>query len=402
MYRSRTKIDINTLFFVALTLYLVGRCYEYTIWSSNLIVFTSVLKNISYIIVIPCITIALIKISKKKIKKYIPLILILFFYLAYLVIFNINAGFVCFGFSVAAISIKREKLFKYLQWVFVILLLSVIILGLFSNNVTTRTFGDTRNRYSFGFTDPYSMQMLWMSVVTCSIIIRKKKNGLYLLLMILPTVIFHLLGDVRAAFLSTMLLLLLDFALEKKIIKIIKKNKKSHKNFIISNIFTICFLLINALCWMNYKNPSYITIGLDALFTGRISMTTRFIKYVCGGKIPVFPIQGVDFDLDAVAALSSLTLDSSYASMLFIGGIIYSLITLIVLYKFTSIITKEGDIRMIAILFSEAINGILQPTVMSVLYNPIILIAAYYVIGNFADNSRALVSDIDRRMRYAK
>ena len=176
---NRTKLNTNVLFLVALTFYLVGRCYEYTIWGKELETFINIVKIISYVLVIPCMLVAINRIMKKSFRMFWIMLFFLTFYLVYMILFDTNAGFVCFGFSIAAINIKQDNLFRYMQYVLVILFISVILFGISSNQVTVREFGNIRNRYSFGFLNPYSLQTLWMSIVTCSIIVRKRKRSVH-------------------------------------------------------------------------------------------------------------------------------------------------------------------------------------------------------------------------------
>lgn len=383
MYKSKVY---NILFYFSLTLYLVGRCFEYTIWVSELTTLIKLIKIIAYLCVLPCIFDSIIWCYFRFKIGYIPYLASLMVFLVFLIVFGVNDGFVCFSFSFAAIKINKHRLFKYIRTLFLILLVSIIICGIFNGNIEARQFGNTRKRYSFGFEDSFSLQMMWMSIVTCIIIYKKNKTNLLIAVLLLVSLLLHLFCDARTAFISNCFLILFDRFLEKRQFKKKKyNNHQLHSNFILRHIFVILFVLFNVICWVYYKYSSTLAIALDGLFTGRISMTARVIRYINGGQIPIFPVRDEGFDL-VMAGLSSLMLDSSYAQMLFLYGCIYSVVTLFMLDRFSSKIVDRKDVRVISIIVAVAINGMLQPTVLSILYNPTILLF-FDVLLNKNDNN---------------
>ena len=243
MYRKSTMQLIALLFYVAIISYMIGSCFEFTVWANDIRLFTAIMKNVSYVLMVPCILDAVQWTLNNFNKKMIKYLLMLGVFLIYMIFFHVNAAFVCFGF-------------------------------------------------------------------------------------------------------------------------------------------------FNGICWINYKYTSAVALALDGIFTGRISTTTRFIRYVCGGSISLFPTVVEDnFDL-SVAALKSFALDSSYAQMLFWYGILFSIIVLILLEKFMSVAIKKDNVKLIAILSAVALNGMLQPTVLSLIYNPTIILAIGMIFNSFIERER--------------
>lgn len=387
MYRKSTMQLIALLFYVAIISYMIGSCFEFTVWANDIRLFTAIMKNVSYVLMVPCILDAVQWTLNNFNKKMIKYLLMLGVFLIYMIFFHVNAAFVCFGFSFAALRIDKEQLIDILKYVLIALLITVIVLGIFNGNVQARVWGNTRNRYSFGFTDSYSMQMIWMSIVSC-IILDKRRTSIYkLAFMLFVTMVLNAFGDTRTAFIATIFLLVMNHIMQN--IKIsFKRSKGKKKHSFFRYLFVLCFGFFNGICWINYKYTSAVALALDGIFTGRISTTTRFIRYVCGGSISLFPTVVEDnFDL-SVAALKSFALDSSYAQMLFWYGILFSIIVLILLEKFMSVAIKKDNVKLIAILSAVALNGMLQPTVLSLIYNPTIILAIGMIFNSFIERER--------------
>lgn len=373
---KRNKTIYEVSFFLSLSLYLLGRFLEYTVWDENYGTIFTLLKNISYTLLLIMTIIAFTELEFKygaKIRfKRLFLLGLLVFFIYYAVKYNINSGFVCFAFSLCASKVDKKKIFKYLYWFLLFLLFIGIAGGISGMNTSSRVHGDTRVRYAFAFAHPYSMQLIWMSIVSCRLLIKDrilKKQVLFAFLFV--TCIFQLIGDTRGAFLATVFLLIFDYYIKKKNHKQLPYGKKKWSLNVLAFGFPILFIFMNGCCILYaVSNNSFIRI-LDVLVTGRISMGSRFFLGVCGASIPLLPVAR-DVDL-AAWALDSYVLDAEYSQWLFTFGLLFSVIVLAILVNTVKKTIALNEWSLLAIYMSIALNACIEPCVLSVLYNPAIL-----------------------------
>lgn len=374
--RNRNKSIYEMSFFLSLSLYLLGRFLEYTVWNENYGAIFVLLKNISYAPLLIMTIIALIEIeikdgTKIRVKRLFILGLLIFF-IYYTVKYDINSGFVCFAFSLCTIKIDKKKIFKYLYWYLLFLLFIGIAGGIGGMNTFLRVHGDTRVRYAFAFDHPYSMQLIWMSIVSCRLLIKdriQKKQELFIFLFV--TCILQLIGDTRGAFIATAFLLIFDYYIKKNNYKkpLYKKNKWTVN--ILSFSFPTLFVFMNGCCILYAISRNSFIRMLDVLVTGRISMGSRFFLGVCGANIPLLPVER-NVDL-AAWALESYALDAEYSQWLFTFGLVFSLIVLAILFNTVKKIIATNEWSLLAIYTAIAFNACIEPCVLSILFNPAIL-----------------------------
>lgn len=378
------KITVYELsFFLFLSLYLLGRFLEYTVWNENYGDFFILLKNISYAPLLIMIIIVLMEIELKnrtkiRIKKLF-LVGLLIFFIYYAVKYNINSGFVCFAFSLCATKIDKKKIYKYLYWYLVILLFIGILGGIGGMNTSSRIFGDTRVRYAFAFDHPYSMQLIWMSIVSCRLLIKdrkQKKQEFFIFLLI--TCIFQLIGDTRGAFISTVFLLIFDYYMYVKNYKQPLYKKKKRALNALSFSFPTLFVFMNGCCILYAISSNSFIKMLDIFVTGRISMGSRYFLGVCGANISLLPV-AKDVDLE-VWALGSYALDSEYSQWLFTFGLLFSVVVLAILFNTIKKTIALNEWSLLAIYMAIALNACIEPCVLSILYNPAILMCVPMIL----------------------
>lgn len=372
----QTKL-YNSLFYLSLTLYLIGRFCEYTIWAEKYGNVFSGLKNCAYLILLICVIVTFFEImfsrrSRLRI-RILPLIILEVILLIYALRFDVRAGFVCINYSICSIKVNKKKMYRYIMCLIAFLLFIGIAGGLENIRTVNRLIGNTKTRFSFAFAHPYTMQVLWMSVVSCGIIINKKSRISYVVYMSLVAIILHLIGGTRSAFICTEFLLVFDYFLGQSRRKNGRKIYTKGSTFVLKHIFTILFVINNGLCLlMAFRNSPWLQ-RIDYLFTGRLSITVRYFNGICKGMIPLFPVSK-DVNLREWA-LGSYALDSTYSQLLFGYGLIYSIIILYLLYRIMKRFIELHLWSIVVIFVAIAFNSMMEPTILSILYNPGILLS---------------------------
>ena len=366
------------LFYVSLILYIVGRFLGYTVWMKDYSLIINIVKNASYISLMVCMFFCLVRYmfnSRGLFRvKSLSLILLVVFLFAYAMIFDVNCGFVCVAFAICATCVNVNSLFKFLYIMYSVLLSVGIVFGNAGENVFRRAFGDTSARYSFAFTHPYIMQVMWLAIVVTGIIHKRKKSLRYMVLMLIGAVVLNVLGGTRAPFISTVFLIIYDI--------MIQKGKNNDRNiltnpvirFFTKHIYLICAVFFNLLCLLRVKGSDYKILNkIDYWFSGRISVTSRYIKGLCNGGIQLWPVNGDGVELSDYS-LSSLALDSEYAQFLFGYGLIYAIVCIVLMEWFVAKAISQKQWDVVVVLVVMAINSIMEPTIMSILFNPCILL----------------------------
>ena len=375
MYKYRKDI-YYCLYFITLSLYLVGRFFEYTTWNDKFGKYFIMVKNFSYIPLALILFLAItetVALSDANLKKtHILVFLFILFCLIFVVFYNINSAFVCVGFSFCTIKIDKKKLYKFLYIFFLILITIGIVGGVGNMTTTARVFGDSRTRYAFAFAHPYSMQLIWMSVVSCQILYKESKPKKKMVCVSFITLILHLLGDTRSAFVCTVFLILFDYAYKAKSLNE-NVNYCNAKDFkMLCGVFAVFFLVINSLCIYRAKYVNDFIVIVDTLFTGRVSMGARYFAGVCNNSIPILPVEK-NVNLEKWA-LGSYILDSEYSQWLFDFGLLFSSIILVFLFFVMKNAIKQKEVSIVVIFTAIALNAMMEPCILSILYNPGILL----------------------------
>lgn len=363
------------LYYLSITLYLIGRFSEYTIWIEKYGNFFSQIKNCAYLLLSICIIIVFSEImfsQRKRLRvRMLPLTILEIFFLIYALGFDVKAGFVCINYSICSVNVKQKKMYRYMMILMVFLLFIGIAGGLENIRTVNRLIGNTKIRYSFSFTHPYTMQVLWMSVVSCWVIINQKTRISYVVIMSLIAIILYWLGGTRSAFVSTGFMLFFYYLFEKTRLRYTREIYMKGKIYVLRHIFTMSFLIINGLCLLMTIRDSSWMKKLDYLFTGRLSITVRYFKGVCKEMVPLFPVNK-NINLGEWL-LESYDLDSEYSQLLFGYGLIYSIVILSLLYKVMKKFIELHLWSMVIVFIAIALNSMMEPTILSILYNPGVL-----------------------------
>ena len=369
--------------YVSITIYLVCRFLEYTVFSVS--EFTESAKMISYIIMLLCISIRIIINFRSDKKKNIFFIFLFLFFFIFSIFFDASTGVACIGFAFCVDKYNNKPLFKYLLFLFILLLSCGILGGFFKFNSFSREFGDTRERCAFSFEHPYVIQSMWFSIMSLIIYLKEKFTVKEMFILGSITLIFYMLCGTRASLISSFLLLFLYYILEKK--------PSSNLNYIFKYIYWLCFLLSTILVFLyTFNKAKFILLPLDNIFSGRISMASRFYVGVCQEKIPILPIDQNIIDLEVLwneYALKSLILDSEYSDLLFKFGLIYSSVTIFIMNKFTLMACKQGK-KIYIILGVSAINALMQQSILTIFFNPIILLIFSTIFDNKSENKKRI------------
>ena len=139
---------------------------------------------------------------------------------------------------------------------------------------------------------------------------------------------------------------------------------------------------------------SKLLIPLDYIFSGRISMASRFFSGVCKGKIYLFPLDTSQVDLESLwnnYALQTLILDSEYSTLLFNYGIIYSIVVILLMRCFISEAIKKRDLKLVIILATSAINSLMQQSILTIVFNPCILLVFLTFFDDCNNNHNVLL-----------
>nr|WP_304430508.1 hypothetical protein [uncultured Acetatifactor sp.] len=372
------------LYYLSLTLYLIGRFCEYTIWAEEYGNVFSGLKDCAYLILLVCVIVTFFEImlsQRSRLRtRMLPLIILEAAFLIYALRIDVRAGFVCMSYSICSIKIDKKKMYRYIMFLLVFLLATGIVGGMENIRTVNRMIGNTRTRLSFAFVHPYTMQVLWMSVVSCGIIINEKFRISYMINMSLVAIMLHLVGGTRSAFICTELLLVFGYFYRHDRRKHGRRIHMRGSAFALRHIFTILFVINNGLCLsMAFKDSPWLQ-RVDYLFTGRLSITVRYFKGICKEMVPLFPVSK-DVNLREWA-LGSYVLDSAYSQLLFGYGLIYSIMILCLLHRIMERAMELHLWSVVMVFVAIAFNSMMEPTILSILYNPGILLCIPILIAN--------------------
>lgn len=388
---SNQKIR-DTLLFSSITLYLIPRFFEYTILNDRYSSLFSSIKTISYLPLLLLIVMNSLQIlsdnSIRRVKQNLVIFSLLIFSFFFAFKFGVNSGFVCLGFAFAVMQTNEVRLLSYIQKILIVLLVIGIVFGIGNGNTFYRTIGDSSIRYAFLFTHPYTMQLIWLSIVSLNLLLKKNKTTLtYVVLMSVFTIILQLFGGTRAAFITTVFLLVFNYIIK---VRQTKLNTNKKRFFLWKHVFVILFVAVNGYCMYSLNNPEkpLLTV-IDYLLTGRISMTVRYIKGVCGSTIPMLPTINSNIDLSNWA-LSALTLDSDHAMLLFGYGSLYAIVFIVYMDRYMTKAFESENWAIVSVLTAIAINAVAEPCILSIAYNPCILLSFKVLFGVNSTKSNSI------------
>ncbi len=265
-------------------------------------------------------------------------------------------------------NINPGKFLRVAFWSLVISLaiavLSAILLNEHSKDVLQTRYGVSRIRHAFGFVWVTISASIYLAIVTLSVFVIKKWKIYHYIIFLLINIFFFVANDTKNAFALSLLTLFLIFI-------------NNYKNVIITNIVSklniILYILGAGFIFIAstlYNENNIVLSFLNHLTSGRLYLTQK--------GLGAFPITL----FGARTSYGGIWIDSSYADILFLNGIVFLVLVIIILTIYSYLACKRNDNLLIIFLFITALHSIFDTQLIMLMYNPVFALFAYYVVHN--------------------
>ena len=348
-------------------LYIVTSVFQQTVIASSFAQLNHKLMWISFFI-------PMIKIAYDFLRgKYYLLESIIYFFLillGYYIRLKSSSGgpLLLFLYIASCRNINPGKFLKVAFWSLVISLaiavLSAILLNEHSKDVLQTRYGVSRIRHAFGFVWVTISANIYLAIVTLSVFVIKKWKIYRYILFLIINIFFFISNDTKNAFALSLLTLFLIFI-------------NNYKNVIITNMVSklnITLYILGAsfifIASMLYREDNAILFFLNNLTSGRLYLTQKGLS--------TFPITL----FGARTSYGGIWIDSSYADILFLNGIIFLALVIIILTIYSYLAYKRKDNLLVIFLFITALHSIFDTQLIMLMYNPVFALFAHYLFKN--------------------
>lgn len=232
-------------------------------------------------------------------------------------------------------------------------------------NQETARYGVTRIRYGLGFYWVTFLSHYFYSIVFIYILYKQKLTNVdYVWIMIINILLF-VANDTKAVFLFTILLLIIEFILNRKY------------NEIIYNIFGVMTMfsfilggLTSFLLSYFYDETNKIMYRINEILSGRLALMHRGLERwgfnLWGQTIPIKE--------------TGNTIDSSMVSMLMQNGLIVYIICIGFMTYFAYLAYKKKCLPVLIALFAVAIRSAFDLGFMALQFGPVVVL--FYLVLN--------------------
>ncbi len=258
---------------------------------------------------------------------------------------------------------KAIKLYIIATALGILINLLIGVLTPYTFNETTTRYGVERVRYGLGFYWVTFAAHYFYSLVFIYILYKKKLNKFdYTWIMIINVLLF-IANDTKAVFFYTILLLIIEFILNRKFNDIFYR--------IFGVITTISFVIAGLSSFLLsyfYDSSNKFFVFVNKILSGRLTLMHRGLERwgftVWGQTIPINE--------------TGNTIDSSMVNMLMQNGLVVFIICISFMTYFSYIAYKTKNIPVLIALLAVAIRSAFDLGFMALQFGPVVII--FYLI----------------------
>ena len=273
-----------------------------------------------------------------------------------------------FLYIAACRNIDPKKFLKVAFWSLAVSLTIAVVVAILLNehskDVLQTRYGVSRIRHAFGFVWVTISANIYLAIVTLSVFVIKKWKIYHYIVLLLFNIFFFVATDTKNPFALSLLILILIF---------INDYKSKIITSIISKLNTILYILGAAFIFIAsiiYNPSSKLLSFLNNILSGRLYLTQK--------GLGAFPITL----FGARTSYGDIWIDSSYADILFLNGIVFLVLVIIILTIYSYLAYRRNDNLLIIFLFITALHSIFDTQLIMLMYNPVFALFAYYVVHN--------------------
>lgn len=265
---------------------------------------------------------------------------------------------------------KALKLYIIATALGILINLLIGVLTPYTFNETTTRYGVERVRYGLGFYWVTFAAHYFYSMVLMYILYREKLSNFdYIWIMIINVLLF-IANDTKAVFLYTILLLVIEFVLNRRFNDIIYK--------IFGIVTTLSFVLGGFLSFLLsyfYDSSNKFFVFVNKILSGRLALMHRGLERwgftIWGQTIPIKE--------------TGNTIDSSMVSMLMQNGLIVFIICISFMTYFSYFAYNKKNIPILIALFAIALRSTFDLGFMALQFGPVVMM--FYLLMREKSNN---------------